>query len=262
MKSLMLFAGVAAIANMTYATEITFSSSLTANNSGAATEAYTSSQINSIWDKTPYLSGSSAWISFDTAGMFGCNAAHDQTANKGTSSTFCAVPLGDVFSFTQTFDITGAPSGTYTLYVLADDSTSVKINSTTLMAAGTDLCNTAGDPAVNCITPTAIVIPLADLVAGSNTLTFNVVQNLANSEYGLNFDLQQTVSGVPDPGSLGLLGSGLIGVGLLGRHRHRGKSQNSGLGAPTHTASNCEASALGQKSQDSRFLAGLRESDS
>lgn len=207
------------IANMAYATEITYSSSLTANNSGAATEAYTSSQINSIWDKTPYLGGSSAWISFDTADMFGCNSSHTQTANKGASSTFCAVPLGDVFTFTQTFDITGAPSGTYTLYVLADDSTSVKVDSTTLMAAGTELCNTSGDPSVNCITPTAIVIPLADLTTGVNTLSFSVVQNLADSEFGLNFDLQQTASGVPDPGTLVLLGSGLIGVGLLRRRR-------------------------------------------
>ncbi len=87
MKSWMLFAGLSVCASLAHAGEITFSNaSTTANNSGGVTEQYTTvgtGGINGTWDPSLFVGSSSDWISFDTAGLFGCNSAHTQTVNKG-----------------------------------------------------------------------------------------------------------------------------------------------------------------------------------
>jgi hypothetical protein len=218
MKSWVLFAGFALGAGLAHAGEITFSnSSTTTNSTSGATEQYTSGQINGSWDPTLFSGSSSDWISFDSADLFGCSAAHNQTVNKGTAASFCAVPLNDTVTFTDTFTLSSI-SGTYTLWFLVDDSATVKVDSNTLALAGTVDCTSSGE----CTTPVQINVPAADLHTGSNTLTFQVVQLLDDSEFGLNFDLVQTpAASAPEPGSLFLLGSGLLGAGLIGRFRRR-----------------------------------------
>jgi hypothetical protein len=200
-----------------HATEITFSSAAsTTNSTTGATTAYTSGQINGTWDATLFAGSSSSWISFNAANLFGCNAAHNQTVNKGTTATFCGPGFTspNTITFTDTFSL-GALSGTYTLWALADDSTSITVNGHSVVAAGSGSsgpCSTTSG-AVNCITPMTFNVT-ADLNASaSNTIVFGVTQNLSNSEFGLNFDLVQST--VPEPATFGLVGLALAGLGAL-----------------------------------------------
>jgi hypothetical protein len=224
MKSLLLFAGTVLLANMACATEITFSSSTSTTTSVGTTAQYPTG-INGTWDATLFAGSSSNWISFTTDPAACSGDTGTQTVNKG-SAAFCAVPINNTVTFTDTFNIVGTPSGTYTLYVLADDSASVTIDTHSVgPARGGETCATAADPAINCVTPTLISIPVGDLTTGSNTVVFSVVQNLGNSEFGLNFDLVNT-SAVPEPSSFGMLamGSALLGLAVFAARR---KSQAS-----------------------------------
>jgi hypothetical protein len=228
MKSLILFAGLAMVAHMAYATQITFQITFSSSSSttiadldgfpafGVATEQYTPSQINSHWTSTLFAGSSSSWISLDPASEFGCAHSSTQTVDK-SSTGFCSVTTGDTVTFRDTFNISSL-SGTYTLYVLADDSATVTVDGHSVATAGSLDCTTTPDTAINCVTVSTFNVT-SDLTPGSNTLLFTVRQSLSDSEFGLNFDLVET----PEPGSLTLLGLGLLGIGLLGRlRRHNG----------------------------------------
>jgi hypothetical protein len=176
------------------------SSIATTNNSGNATQVISP---NPAWAAP--LAGSS-WISF---------------ANTGNPSVpgFIVVPNGTDVTFTQTFDLTGDITGA-SLDVLADDTASVWLNGVELASPNLNgPYPTCSSLPIGCLTSTMGVFTFAQLqpllVDGENTLSFDVYQE-AGSSYGLDY---AGMVSTPEPGTLLLLGSGLVGIALKARRR-------------------------------------------
>jgi hypothetical protein len=177
------------------------SSAATTNSSSSATRVISA---NPAWAAA--LAGSS-WIS---------------NANTGNPSApgFIVVPNGTAVTFTQTFNLVGTITGA-TLDVLADDTASVWLNGTELAMANLGgSYPTCSSVAIGCLAGTMGVFDFAELqpylVDGTNTLSFVVYQE-AGSSYGL--DYAGTITTTPEPGSLLMLGMGLMGIALTARRR-------------------------------------------
>jgi hypothetical protein len=187
------------------------SSAATTNNSVALglTNAGATQAIvgNAAWAAP--LAGSS-WISFTTTG---------DTSN----SNFYTVPNGTAVTFEQKFSLNGTITSAF-LDVLADDTTSVVINGTTLYAPNLNgSYPTCSSIEIGCLTSTEGVFNTAHLlpylINGVNTLDFTVYQR-AGSSFGLDYagaittttDSDHTVT-TPEPGTMLMLG---MGLGILG----------------------------------------------
>lgn len=179
-------------------TPIDSSATNTTNNSGNATQNISS---NPAWAAP--IAGSN-WVSFANTG---------NPSNPG----FVVLPNGTNVLFSETFDLSGTITGA-TLYVLADDTTSIIVNGTTIFAGALGgSYPTCSSVSIGCLTSTEGVFNIAPyLVDGTNTISFDVYQE-AGSSYGL--DYAGTITTAPEPGVLMMLGSGLAGLGFLKRRR-------------------------------------------
>ena len=154
--------------------------------------------------------GSSSWIS--------------QNPNTYPGGSVTA-PDG-YYTYTTTFTAAGAGLYTGSLSLLADDTVAVFVNGATtpIIAAGA----IGGDGKCSDNDPSCTLYNGIDsdlftfdptLVSGLNTLTFVVEQTGLASE-GVDFSGTISTSMVPEPGSLMLLGTGLLSVaGILIRRR-------------------------------------------
>jgi hypothetical protein len=197
----MVVAAIGCVQNAKADSQQLASSTATTNSSGSATQVISP---NPAWAAP--LAGSS-WISFTNTG-------------NPSSAGFTVLPNGTAVTFSQTFNLSGTITGA-TLDVLADDTASVWLNGVELASGNLGgSYPTCSSLPIGCLTSTMGVFNFAELQPylqdGTNTLSFVVYQE-AGSSYGL--DYAGTVTTTPEPGSLLMLGMGLMGIALTARRR-------------------------------------------
>lgn len=128
---------------------------------------------------------------------------------------------GTVVTFTAQFTLSGPITGG-SLDVLADDTTSVVLNTHVLIAADLTPGAVCSNVPVGCLVSTEGIFTFADLapylVDGVNTLSFGVLQ-AGGQSFGVDFAGSVNDGSTPEPMPVALIGAGLVVLATLRRRR-------------------------------------------
>lgn len=148
-----------------------------------------------------------------------CDWLSNQSGSSWIGKTAGAFNGSDLYSFSTTFNLTGFNLSTVALsgWFAADDAASLFLNGNLITSTATCAfqATCSSWDAMNFFS-----VPNADFVQGVNTLTIALTYNDDNWE-GVQLSGEvtgsPTGSQTPEPGTLLLLGSGLVGLGFIGR---------------------------------------------